>query len=297
MSIESGFVPTDFGDFAILDFGGGGPGALLVHEVLDNAEYWRPAAEQMTDFCRPVAVDLQGHGQTAVRGLSQDDHIRALAQVADNLGFHKPLLAGEGVGGWLLTAGTALGRFHPGALLLLECAYAGTHAQMQDHFAQFDVPEFYDTTVARMRLGQMVTAADREGFVAELMSATNRDWSFDDIANDWLEPAVRRSLLRHGGQWLRQPDRETLTNVVRSGGASLPYPSAAVYQDLTVPIHVIMTSEALYHDLPDEIDAMIVAAPNRRLSVVKANFNVTMTHPQDVIRAAQSLIAGMEQDD
>ncbi len=295
MSTTSTHVTTDFGDFAVIDFGGTGRGAFLVHDALDNAEYFRPAAEAMAQFCHPVAVDIQGHGQTAVHGLTQAELITALSQVVTALGFDKPLFVGERIGGWFLTVGSVRGQLDPGALLMLESAYCGTLAQMEELFSQFDIPEFYDMTVARMRLGERVASADRERFVAELLASVSTDWSFDDIPVELLRGPVQRALLpQEGGGYLRQPDRETLIRTVRSGFESDIFPCDEVYRGIDVPAHFIMTSESQYHDFPAAIDAMIAQDPRRALTVVRAQYNVSLTNTPTVVSVAHKLIKQLD---
>lgn len=296
MLSESAYVATEFGDFAVLDFGGEGHPVLMVHDVLDNAEYWRPAGELLAEYCRPVAVDLPGHGQTRVDGLDQQQTISALAQVIQALELQNPIIVGERAGGWVVTVATALGALHPAALVLLESAWAGSPDQMAEYFAQYDIPEFYDHTARRLRLGEHVPEGSLERVVKELLAAANSDWSFEAIPVHLLEAPVRRSMLAVPGGWRRQPDQQTLIRMVRGGYESPPRPSAAVYRRLRVPVTFVMTSESQYHDFPRAIDAMVAEDLRRRLVVVPANFNVSLTHPAAVADAVRGLLAALPQE-
>lgn len=52
-----GGVPLCFDEWE-----GSGPPVIFLHATGFSRGCWRPAAEQLTDVCRPVAVDLRGHG-------------------------------------------------------------------------------------------------------------------------------------------------------------------------------------------------------------------------------------------
>ena len=44
--------------------GTGGPFLLLVHGLLSSRSQWIPNVEALSKFCRPVMVELFGHGRS-----------------------------------------------------------------------------------------------------------------------------------------------------------------------------------------------------------------------------------------
>ena len=47
-----------------VETGGTGPYLLLVHGFLSSRAQWRPNLEGLRRFCRPVVVELWGHGRS-----------------------------------------------------------------------------------------------------------------------------------------------------------------------------------------------------------------------------------------
>lgn len=67
---------------AVADFGGSGPGTLLVHGLAGRAQEWHYTAEWLTAESRVIAVDLRGHG------LSERHPVdRSPAALVDDLAF------------------------------------------------------------------------------------------------------------------------------------------------------------------------------------------------------------------
>jgi pimeloyl-ACP methyl ester carboxylesterase len=81
---------------------GTGPVALFVHGVLLNKHLWRHQLAGLSDVRRCIAVDLLGHGDTAIepdQDVSVTANAHMLAQLLDALGIEQADLVGNDSGG------------------------------------------------------------------------------------------------------------------------------------------------------------------------------------------------------
>src|SRR4029453_8525681 len=84
-----------------LDFGGDGPGALLLHGLAGTGVEWEDTATWLTDTHRVVALDQRGHGRSERR----PEDVTPTAFVADalatveSLGLAPAILVGQSLGG------------------------------------------------------------------------------------------------------------------------------------------------------------------------------------------------------
>lgn len=101
--------PVEGGVPAGLDFGGTGPGVLLVHGSGHNAAAWADVAARLTGHCHPVAVDLRGHGRTRVGSGDPERYWRDLGDVVTALAWERPVLVGQRTAGGGADDGPHLG--------------------------------------------------------------------------------------------------------------------------------------------------------------------------------------------
>ena len=113
-------LPVQDGALAGVDFGGPGPGVLLVHGSGHNAAAWAEVAAGLVAHCHPVAVDLRGHGQTTLDSTGPEQYWRDLGEVVASLGWVRPVLVGHSTGGYAVTAVTAAGLVDPAALCVVD---------------------------------------------------------------------------------------------------------------------------------------------------------------------------------
>lgn len=89
-----------------VDHGGDGPTALLVHGALASRSYWNDNLEALTRHCRPVVVELWGHG----RSPSPDDehmyspqgYAKQFELLREELGVERWWLIGQSMGAALV---------------------------------------------------------------------------------------------------------------------------------------------------------------------------------------------------
>lgn len=113
-------VTVDAGDgtdIATYDLGGSGTDVLLVHATGFHAGVWLPLVSHL-DGVRAAALDVRGHGRSAVPDTGMDWHgtARDVLATVDALGLDRPVGVGHSMGG--------------ASLLLAEIARPGTFRGM-----------------------------------------------------------------------------------------------------------------------------------------------------------------------
>ena len=91
----------------IVEFGGEGPGILLLHGLMGRATTWWPVAKWLTAYGRVVGLDARGHGRSPHRGggWRTEDFVDDAAEVLRDLG--PSVVIGHSMGGlhaWCLAA-------------------------------------------------------------------------------------------------------------------------------------------------------------------------------------------------
>ncbi|HYD46614.1 MAG TPA: alpha/beta hydrolase [Phenylobacterium sp.] len=77
------------GRFAVIDYGGSGPPALLIHGTGQNAEAWSSCAAELAKDLRVVAFDMRCHGQTLETSSTAEQYWRDLDPLAEALGWKR----------------------------------------------------------------------------------------------------------------------------------------------------------------------------------------------------------------
>ncbi|MBR8642395.1 alpha/beta hydrolase [Streptomyces tuirus] len=106
------------------DWGGSGPPVVLLHGLAGHAGEWDTLARNLSRRYRVVAVDQRGHGasERRPRDVSRAAYVADAVAVIEQLDLHRPVLAGQSLGGHtaMLTAAA-----HPGLLRGLVLVEAG----------------------------------------------------------------------------------------------------------------------------------------------------------------------------
>jgi pimeloyl-ACP methyl ester carboxylesterase len=87
-------------ELAVVDFGGTGPGILLVHGMMGRATTWHSTAQWLTDLGHVVGYDARGHGLSdAPEGpYDRAAHIGDAAAVIEALGLGPAVVIGHSMG-------------------------------------------------------------------------------------------------------------------------------------------------------------------------------------------------------
>jgi pimeloyl-ACP methyl ester carboxylesterase len=122
------------GSISALDWGGPPPVLLMLHASGLCAGAFDPLARRLTEACRPVAIDLRGHGASTAPRERADSGYAALASdvfaALDALGIESAVGLGNSLGGGvLLRAAIERPGFFSG-LILCEAAATSIDAEM-----------------------------------------------------------------------------------------------------------------------------------------------------------------------
>jgi pimeloyl-ACP methyl ester carboxylesterase len=84
-----------------LDFGGRGPGALLLHGLAGTASEWSDTASWLTESHRVMALDQRGHGRSERRpdDVSRTAYVRDAVALIEQAGLAPVDVIGQSLGG------------------------------------------------------------------------------------------------------------------------------------------------------------------------------------------------------
>ena len=87
--------------FDVVEFGGSGPGILLLHGLMGRATTWWPVAQWLRRYGRVVGVDARGHGRSTHRGgdWRTEDFAADAADVIQRLELGPAVAIGHSMGG------------------------------------------------------------------------------------------------------------------------------------------------------------------------------------------------------
>jgi pimeloyl-ACP methyl ester carboxylesterase len=284
-------VPVGDGVLAGLDFGGSGVPVLLVHGTGHNAAAWTDVAARLVSHCRPVAVDLRGHGKTGLDSADPERYWRDLGAVVRFLGWSRPLLVGHSTGGYAVTAATAAGLVEPAAICVVDGVVLDDRDAAISANARWRTPEASQQLRDMFRYGW---AGDREqvdAYVERCVNAAAEDWLNAGARPDLVRAVTERSFLRRADRWLRRPTTDEIATVSNPDPTAAVYPSVDVYERVTCPMTIVLADRGLYAGRRAEAQAVADARPGRRLVVVDSNHNVPMTRPDEVAGVIVDLAA------
>ena len=79
-----------------------GPYILLVHGLLSSRAQWLPNLETLSTFCRPVVVELFGHGRSPSPSVHEfylpENYAREFETIRKDLGIKKWFICGQSMG-------------------------------------------------------------------------------------------------------------------------------------------------------------------------------------------------------
>ncbi|MBN2062412.1 MAG: alpha/beta hydrolase [Deltaproteobacteria bacterium] len=85
--------------------GDSGPCLLLVHGLLSSRAQWLPNLEALTEFCRPVVVELFGHGRSpspeTPESYTPENYTIEFDRIRDEIGAERWFVCGQSLGATL----------------------------------------------------------------------------------------------------------------------------------------------------------------------------------------------------
>lgn len=107
--MERGFLDLPDIRLAYVDFGGDGPGLLLLHGLMGRATTWADTARWLREHYHVVGLDQRGHGLSDKpdNAYSRDHFVNDAARAIERLGLAPTVIIGHSMGtlnGWVLAA-------------------------------------------------------------------------------------------------------------------------------------------------------------------------------------------------
>lgn len=84
-----------------VEFGGTGPGILVLHGLMGRATTWWPVAQWLTRYGRVVGLDARGHGRSPHRGgqWRTEDFVADAAELLERRNMAPAVVVGHSMGG------------------------------------------------------------------------------------------------------------------------------------------------------------------------------------------------------
>ncbi len=207
---------------AYVDFGGEGPGVLLLHGLFGRATTWTETARWLTPHCHVIGLDQRGHGWSDKpdNAYTRDAYVRDAAAAIERMNLGPAFVIGHSMGAlnaWVLAARRPdLVR----ALVLEDMGAATATRAMQDAYrrwlAEWPLP-FGSLAEVRAYFGRVWPATG--DYFAEVMAE----------AADGYRPLFQpEHMLQSAGDWDTHSYWEELEAVrcpalvVRGGAGDLP---------------------------------------------------------------------------
>jgi pimeloyl-ACP methyl ester carboxylesterase len=275
-------LPVQDGALAGVDFGGQGPGVLLVHGSGHNAAAWAEVAAGLVAHCHAVAVDLRGHGQTTLDSTGPEQYWRDLGEVVAWLGWVRPVLVGHSTGGYAVTAVTAAGLVDPAAVCVVDGGVLDDRTTAVAAHARWSSPQTTEQLRTMFRYGWVADDEQLGAYIQECVRDAGSDRLNAGASPELVRDVTRRSFLQRGDGWVHRPTIAEIAAVSSADPTARIYPSGDLYQHVMRPLTIVLASDGFYAQRRTEVQAVVDAGPDRALVDIASNHNVPMTRPGDL---------------
>lgn len=217
-----------------LDFGGTGPGALLLHGLAGTAKEWDDTAAWLAETHRAVAFDQRGHGRSERRpaDVSRAAFVEDAVAAIEQLELAPAVLIGQSLGGHTAFLAAAKRPDLVRALVVAEASPAkaapGAARQVAELLSSWPVPfptrdaalEFFGGGTLRARawannleesVGGLTRAFDVDVMEAVLAAASDSYW------DDWAAITAPCLVVRADNGELSASDAESMARAQPTG--------------------------------------------------------------------------------
>lgn len=192
---SEGLVPVIGGNLHYVSAGAGDQTIVFLHKLGGWASEWRWLMQIMATRMRTIAVDLTGHGESAMAGdppfiVTQEEMAAQLMAALDTLGIDKAAMCGSSMGGCVAAVCAAYWPERVSHLITVGSALAGT--------------------VDRSGLKAAADKAIADGFFDEQENPMPRDPSFMEKVFAMRNPAHMEEMTlsrRAAGRWIQPSAR------------------------------------------------------------------------------------------
>jgi pimeloyl-ACP methyl ester carboxylesterase len=249
-----------------LDFGGDGPGVLLLHGLAGTAVEWEDTAAWLTDTHRVVALDQRGHGRSERRpeDVTPAAFVADALETVESLGLAPAIVVGQSLGGLIAFLAASERPDLVSALVVVEATpnreEPEVAEQIADYFDSWPLPFASEEAAVTFFGGESLRA---------------RAWARNLVATpEGLQPAFDADVL------------------VAAIGEALARDHWDDWRALAAPTLLVRGEEGELS--PAEAAAMLDAVPAAQLvSIPGAGHDVHLDAPDAFRRAVESFLAGL----
>ncbi|MER5898233.1 alpha/beta hydrolase [Streptomyces sp. NPDC001876] len=247
------------------DWGGEGPGLVLLHGLAGHAGEWDALAGRLSSVHRVVAVDQRGQGASDrfPSDVSRDAFVEDVVAVADRLGLGRVVLVGQSMGGHAAILAAAR---HPDvvrALVAIEADVSGPD------------PE-WPTQVRRWLDSWPDSFPSRDAAV--------RFFGGGAIGMGWADGLEERD-----GQWWPRFDRDVM---VQSVADAAQHSFSHEWERVTCPTLLILAQSSFIS--PARVDELMRRrVPTVSVSVREARHDLHLEQPDIVYGLVSPFLAGL----
>jgi pimeloyl-ACP methyl ester carboxylesterase len=293
---------------AVRDFGGDGPGVILVHGLARTLLDWTVVAACLTRRHRVVAMDVRGHGESGDGPWSWTAALDDIAAVADHCGISSPAVVGHSLGGMIAAMWAGRHPQCPGAVNL-----DGHGRPHSDQYVGLD-PSWVAKRRAEAAALQVKTLAALSGPLSssqvEALMAQQRSLAAQlGASQDLFVAALDRSLgVRDGRRYLRPAPDGLGAAIWRSVEET---DMLALYRRVRCPLLVVNGTrrEVNYGDaaaglswvadlgaafragVTRDLRALAAEQPNLRFETIDGSHGLLFEQPQAVARLVADFLA------
>lgn len=279
-------VQTTMGRMSVLDYGGAGVDSVMFHSPGFCADSLALVAESVRGTCRVYSVELPGHGQSPVGGMSGAEFWPAIPEIVTGLGLDRPVLVGFDLAGFFVTAAAAT---NPGTVSSV-IDVGGWCLRTREESAEFLEMVTDEGVLAglaeRMQLG--ASAPDPEGVQAILrVLARNaiHDFLIADEESRFVHKIACTVQVMDDGTHVRLPTVDTMRLLHEVPVDDPVYPESGLVEHIDVPHTFVLTTEGVDPVLIDRARALARRRTNVHTALVPAGNNPQMSEPEAVGRA------------
>ena len=232
--IQDDFVIAGDQTFHIVQWGKQGPAIVFLHGITANAYCFQAFADELADDHRVFAYDLRGRGDSdkPEEGYSIPIHAQDLAELIDELGLERPIIAGHSLGAMIALYFAAHYPDRLSKLVLIDAGAALPWKSMAEQPAWL--------TASFSRLGTSVPSF--EEYVQRLKAAPFMGPYWSPYFDTYFEHDVFRN---SDGSVTAKSYRE---GVLEDGGNLFNNPFEEQWPLVRVPTLLLRAGQGLFHD-------------------------------------------------
>ncbi|MEV8340686.1 alpha/beta fold hydrolase [Streptomyces niveus] len=247
------------------DWGGDGPGLVLLHGLAGHAGEWDVLAGRLSSAYRVVAVDQRGQGASErfPSDVSRAAFVDDVVAVADQLGLERVVLVGQSMGGHAAILAAAR---HPElvrALVAIEADVAGPDPEWPTH-----IRRWFDSWPA---------------------SFPSRDAAVQFFGGGAVGMGWADGLEERGGQWWPRFDRDVMVQSVEDAAK---HSFAHEWECVTCPTLLMLAQSSFIS--PARVDELMRRrVPTMSVSVRETHHDLHLEQPDIVYGLISQFLAGL----